>query len=118
MAHSPGATAASLFPDAAQANRSIFYRNGRPATVGEVYANLTRNGGANEAVSEPPADQGFIRYASARRVERMQQQQAMVDVILRGSQSPDGGGVGQRLSGSLFSSEMLRVLSEARDGDR
>ena len=40
----PGASAAALFPDAAQANRSIFYRDGRPATVGEVYANLTKTG--------------------------------------------------------------------------
>ncbi|MBN9320475.1 MAG: lytic transglycosylase [Caulobacterales bacterium 68-7] len=113
----PGANAANLFPDAARANRSIFYRDGRPATVGEVYANLTRTGGAGSAVgSAPPQEQGFVKYASARQMERMQQQQAMVDLILRGSQSPDGGGgVGQRLSGSLFSSEMLRVLSEARD---
>ena len=28
-------------PDAARANRSIFYKAGRAATVGEVYANLT-----------------------------------------------------------------------------
>src|SRR6202034_393297 len=39
---SPQASAAALFPDAAQSNRSIFYRDGRPATVAEVYANLTR----------------------------------------------------------------------------
>lgn len=115
MGANPGANAANLFPDAARANRSIFYRDGRPATVGEVYANLTRTGGAGDAVGRAPADQGFVKYASARQMERMQQQQAMVDLILRGSQSPDGGGAGQRLSGSLFSSEMLRVLSEARD---
>src|ERR1700759_970956 len=43
---SPGANAAALFPDAASANRSIFYRDGRAATVGEVYANLTKGGSA------------------------------------------------------------------------
>src|SRR6185295_9037357 len=37
----PQASAASLFPDAARANHNIFYRAGRPATVAEVYANLT-----------------------------------------------------------------------------
>src|SRR5260221_7586218 len=38
----PGATAAQLFPDAAHANKAIFYKDGRAATVSEVYANLTR----------------------------------------------------------------------------
>src|SRR5690606_37108495 len=33
----PSASAADLFPAAAQANKSIFYRDGRPATVAEVY---------------------------------------------------------------------------------
>ena len=36
MQSRPGASAASLFPEAASANRSIFYRNGRHATVAEV----------------------------------------------------------------------------------
>ncbi len=107
---SPGASAASLFPDAAAANRSIFYRGGRAATVSEVYANLTRTGGPGEAVS-PARDEGFIQYASARRIDRVQQQEALVDFILRGPQGMDEGG--SRLTNSLFSSEMLRVLSEA-----
>ncbi|MBR7620315.1 transglycosylase SLT domain-containing protein [Phenylobacterium sp. 20VBR1] len=114
----PGAAAASLFPDAAQANRSIFYRDGRPATVAEVYANLTRTGGVGPGASAPaaPADDGFIQYASARRTERLKEQDALVDLILRGSQSTDRDGSSSRLTGSIFSSEMLRVLSDARDG--
>ena len=114
----PGASAAALFPDAAQANRSIFYRDGRPATVAEVYANLTRTGGMGRATSPSaePAEDGFIQYASARRTERMKEQDALVDLILRGSQSPDRDGSSSRLTGSIFSSEMLRVLSDARDG--
>ena len=31
MDRNPGGSAAALFPEAASANRSIFYRNGRPA---------------------------------------------------------------------------------------
>ena len=120
----PGASAASLFPEAAQANRSIFYRDGRAATVGEVYANLTKTGGISRAVEvrrDEPVDQGFTQYASGRRLERIRQQEAVVDLILRGSQDVDtpfsGGspGVGQRLASSMFSSEMLRVLAEAKD---
>jgi hypothetical protein len=118
----PGASAASLFPDAAQSNRAIFYRDGRAATVSEVYANLTRGGGAGApsmGAREAPAvkpDQGFIQYASARNADRIKEQDQLVDLILRGPQEIDGrGGATTRLSSSMFSSEMLRVLSDARD---
>lgn len=116
----PGASAASLFPDAARANRTIFYRDGRPATVGEVYANLTRSGGGREVVGpsrEPaaPDDGGFIQYASARRSERQREQEALMSLILKGSQPSDQTGVGSRLTGALFTSEMLKLLSDSRD---
>jgi hypothetical protein len=126
---SPAANAAAMFPEAAQANRSIFYRDGRPTTVGELYANLTKTGGPGRATDPVQArgasgDQGFIQYASGRRLERIRQQEAVVDLILRGSQdigSPFGDsngssmGAGQRLASSMFSAEMLRVLAEAND---
>ncbi|NQE62759.1 transglycosylase SLT domain-containing protein [Caulobacter sp. RHG1] len=125
----PGASAAAMFPDAAQANKSIFYRDGRSATVGEVYANLTKTGGSGRITDPAPArqadsvDQGFIQYASGRRLERIKQQEAVVDLILRGSQDANpfgggdisGGGAGQRLASSMFSAEMLRVLADAND---
>jgi hypothetical protein len=109
----PNAPAASLFPDAAGANRAIFYRDGRPATVAEVYANLTRTGGRGQAV-EPAerAPQGYVQYASNGRAERLKQQEMLVDLILRGSDDRTGGA---RVAGSVFSSEMLQVLAEARD---
>jgi hypothetical protein len=117
----PGASAASLFPDAARANRAIFYRDGRAATVSEVYANLTRTGGSHEAVARPaepeadPIDGGFIQYASARRAARQREQDALVALILKGAQPADQAGVGSRLTGSLFTSEMLKMLSDNRD---
>jgi hypothetical protein len=112
---SPHAEAAQMFPDAAAANRAIFYRNGRPATVSQVYANLTR--GNAEPVAAPaaqPTDQGFVEYASARRSERLEQERELVDLVLRGPVGPEGERAG--LSGSLFSTEMLRMLQQARDG--
>jgi hypothetical protein len=127
---SPGASAAAMFPDAAQANRAIFYKEGRAATVGEVYANLTKTAGATRITDPSPVresdnDQGFLQYASGRRLERIRQQEAMVDLILRGSQdignpfgeSSSGAsmGGGQRLASSMFSAEMLRVLADAND---
>ncbi len=116
----PGATAAGLFPDAARANRSIFFHDGRAATVGEVYASLTRVGGGQEGVAPAapadPQDGGFIEYASARRAARLREQDALISMILQGSQPSDQAGVGSRLTGSMFTSEMLRVLSDNREG--
>ena len=115
----PGAAASSLFPDAARANKAIFYRDGRAATVGEVYANLTRTAGDQAPLEAAPVadpqDGGFIEYASARRTSRQREQEALVALILKGSQPSDQAGVGSRLAGSLFTSEMLKVLSDSRD---
>jgi len=118
----PQASAAALFPDAAAANRAIFYRGGRPASVSEVYLNLTRTGGsaapmtaptATAAVA-PQADQ-FLQYASARRLDRFEQERELVDMVLRGPEEPDHAG-SRGVAGSMFSAEMLRVLSDARHG--
>jgi hypothetical protein len=124
---SPGAAAAGLFPDAAQSNKSIFYRDGRPATVAELYANLTRTGGGGRAATEslaPARDDGFIQYASARGRDRQRDQDAVVEMILRGPQGLDqvgGGGSGSSasgLAGSMFTTEMLRLLADARAQDK
>ncbi|WP_293904322.1 transglycosylase SLT domain-containing protein [Phenylobacterium sp.] len=116
----PGVSAASLFPDAAHANKSIFYRDGRAATVGEVYANLTKTGGGQQGVETAPAvdpqDGGFIQYASARRISRQHEQEALISMILHGAQPDDQTGVGSRLTGSMFTSEMLKLMSDSREG--
>jgi hypothetical protein len=110
----PRAEAADLFPEAAAANRGIFYRGGKPATVMEVYANLTNSQSGAPPVAVPaPREDGFLQYASARRLDRMQQEQEMVEMVLRGPQEPEGG-QNASLSGSLFSADMLRMLSDAR----
>ena len=59
-------------------------------------------------------DGGFLQYASARRADRVREQDALVAMILRGSQPADQGGVGSRLTGSLFTTEMLKMLSDSR----
>lgn len=117
----PGAPAAALFPDAAAANRSIFYRDGRALTVADVYNNLTRTAGDAGVGPTVQPDQGFLQYAGARRSDQAsRQQEALVDFILRGSQGVDGagtgvssGGSGRNLGSSLLTAEMLRVLSDA-----
>ena len=117
----PQASAATLFPDAAAANHAIFYRGGRPASVSEVYLNLTRteSGGAAPmtavATAAPPQPDQFLQYASARRLDRFEQERELVDMVLRGSQEPDRP-ASRGVAGSMFSAEMLRVLSDARHG--
>ena len=113
----PGASAPAMFPQAAGANRAIFFRDGRPATVGEVYANLTSGGGADAPAASPPTDAapdpGFIQYASARRMEQLEAEQSLVALVLRGPESEDDAGIAAQSATSLFSTEMLRTLSEA-----
>ncbi len=118
-ATNPAANAAAMFPEAAASNHSIFYRNGRPASVAEVYANLTRGADQPAAPAPRPSNDAFVEYASARRQEKLEEQRALVDLVLRGPLGPSGdaqGLGGSSLGGSLFSADMLRMLSEARDG--
>ena len=119
----PQVTAASLFPDAAGANRGLFYREGHAVSAGELYANLTStpSGGAPATFAPAPAapaqDETVMRYASARRIDRAEQEQAVIDLVLRGPEQTDDGlglGGGRSLTGSMFSAEMLRALSDAR----
>jgi len=114
----PGASAASLFPDAAHANKAIFFTSGRPATVGEVYANLTKAAGAGQAMDPakpaPDPDGGFIQYASARRLDRQMQQEQLIGLILRGAQPSDEMGAGARFTDATSTTEMLKLLSDAR----
>jgi hypothetical protein len=117
---SPAANAAALFPEAASANRGIFYQGGRPATVAQVYANLTAApGGEGPAAPGAPAgppDPGFIQYASARRMEQLQAEQSLIAMVLRGPEGADDAGLAAQTTNSLFSTEMLRTLSEAETG--
>ena len=116
--HQPGATAAHLFPDAAHANKASFYPGGQPATVGQVYANLTKTAGSATPIepptAAPPEDGGFIQYASARGADHKAQQEELISLILRGSQASDQMGLGAHLTSSLFTTEMLKMLSESR----
>jgi hypothetical protein len=115
---SPGASAAALFPEAAGANRPIFYPGGRAASVAQVYANLTSAPGAEAPAALAPAaapEPSFIQYASARRLEQRQEEQALVALVLRGPEGADDAGAALQSANSLFSTEMLRTLSEAED---
>ncbi len=133
----PGAAAAGLFPDAAAANPSIFYRDGRPASVAEVYANLTGGRDAPIPASATPDAESapaFLHHNIQARMARIEQERQLADMIL--GINPDGaggffgagsgGGLGglsasssggsRGLTGALLNSEMLTLLSQARQG--
>lgn len=95
----PNSNAASLFPDAASANRSIFYRGGRSATVAEVYANLQRTAGqgapasgVGEKFSRP--DMSDKDMALAARLDRLRQDQSLLALLMNQDSSGSGSGFG------------------------
>jgi len=94
MQSRPGASAASIFPDAARANRSIFYRDGRAATVAEVHANLKRHAGegapASGATGKAAPDLDAREMALAARMDRLKQDQSLLALLL----GQDGSGAG------------------------
>ena len=60
MDSNPSARADTMFPEAARANQSIFYANGRPRTVSEIYDRFSQKLGI-----EPGSPSGQTRLADA-----------------------------------------------------
>ena len=98
MSTRPGASAVSLFPQAASANRSIFYREGRAATVAEVHANLQRTAGqgAPAAATAAPATPSLSErdMMLAARLDRLKQDQSLLALLLGQDGEGKGGGFG------------------------
>ncbi|MNJ56946.1 hypothetical protein D3C77_525140 [compost metagenome] len=98
MQSRPHLSAAALFPEAASANRSIFYRAGRPATVAEVHANLQRTAGeASPAVgagSGKGPDLSEKDRMLAARLDRLKQDQSLLALLLGQDGEGRGGGFG------------------------
>ncbi len=99
MERRPGASAVALFPQAAAANRSIFYRDGRPATVAEVHANLQRSAGdgapasASGSLPEAPDLSERDRMLAAR-LDRLKQDQSLLALLMGQDGESKGGGFG------------------------
>ncbi|MFN7618647.1 MAG: transglycosylase SLT domain-containing protein [Brevundimonas sp.] len=97
MERRPGASAVALFPEAAAANRSIFYRDGRPATVAEVHANLQRSAGQGAPASAAGSPQGGVDLSQrdqmlAARLDRLKQDQSLLALLMgQDGDGKDGG---------------------------
>jgi hypothetical protein len=100
MATRPGASAVAMFPEAASANRSIFYREGRAATVAEVHANLQRHAGEGAPAmgsggqpKGPPTD-AERDIMMAARLDRLKQNQSLLTLLLGQDGDGKAGGFG------------------------
>lgn len=99
MDRRPGSPAAAIFPEAAAANRSIFYRDGRPATVAEVHANLQRSAGdgapaAGSGVGPAAQDLSERDQMLAARLDRLKQDQSLLALLLGQDGDGKNGGFG------------------------
>ena len=107
----PGARAASLFPDAARANPSIFYNHGRALNVAEVMARLTATGGdAAFAIPDPTDDdtpQSMVNPLLVARLDKIRSDEAMMKLVF--------GDSGQQ--GMLFNTQLLSAFGPGGDGD-
>jgi hypothetical protein len=114
----PGMAAAAIFPDAAASNRGVFYRDGRPLSVAELYADLSRTGsgggveideggGPNETAGEL----AFAAYAGARHSERERQEALLVGMLLSGEGASAAGPFG-----AMYSADLLALLAQTQTG--
>ncbi|MES2861552.1 MAG: transglycosylase SLT domain-containing protein [Pseudomonadota bacterium] len=97
MTTRPGASAAAMFPQAASANRSIFYRDGRPATVAEVHANLQRTAGEGSVVGPASPTTPLLderEMALAAKLDRLKQDQSLLALLLGQDGDGKSGGFG------------------------
>ena len=104
MDRNPGGSAVAMFPEAARANRSIFYKGGRPATIAEVHANLQRSAGGGA----PAAGAGEARPTApslserdqllAARMDRLKQDQGLLALLLGQDGTSGSGGFGGAFS--------------------
>lgn len=78
----PGSPAAERFPAAAAANRSIFYKDGRPRSAADVYSTLVSGYDATPAV---PANATYLAFAPGR---------AREDHVFHGLFTTSGAGLG------------------------
>ena len=119
---SPRASAASMFPHAAAANRSIFYdTSGRARSIGEVYGKLTRRSiqramspwrSAADRWGQPCAD-----FAGAAIAAAGDGRGRASEIVAKRTSDPHRGG-GAAAGAACINSDAARIHSTARYGGR
>ncbi len=113
----PGAPAAHLFPEAAEANANLFYRNSRPVTVAQLSATLSHAAaGAGAATplqlasadATPAPGQDQLSRALAARLDRVKREQALTALLAGNGGS---GGLGSLIDAQLMGAFVGRERS-------
>lgn len=108
----PGATAADLFPAAANANRSIFYRNGTPVSAAQLMANLNSKAGGTVQMNLPDeTDSGMLPEGDNKgfllaRLQRVQSEAQLLNIAF-------GGGAGDK--SLLFATQLLSAFGPDKE---
>ncbi|ESQ78031.1 transglycosylase SLT domain-containing protein [Asticcacaulis sp. YBE204] len=108
----PNASAASLFPAAAGANKSIFYRNGAPVTVTQLMANLDSRAGGTGEMQMPDAEDATSDLFNSRdgfivaRAQRLQSDAQLLNMVF-------GGGAGDQ--SLLVATQLLSAFGPGKD---
>ncbi|MEM9965588.1 MAG: transglycosylase SLT domain-containing protein [Asticcacaulis sp.] len=104
---SPNASAAALFPQAAGANRSIFYKNGQPVTVTALMANLSSKAGGQVNIA-PVAPQMTNPYEGMflTRLEGVQSDAMLLNLAF-------GNGSGEQ--SLLFATQLMAAFGPEKE---
>lgn len=112
----PGLSAAGLFPAAAGANRSIFYRNGAPVTAAQLMANLeSKAGGTGEVGLPEGADTDELMMPESRdgfimaRLQKVQADAQLLNLAF-------GNGAGSQ--SLLIATQLLSGFGPDKDDDK
>lgn len=116
----PQAKAASLFPQAAHANRSIFYDHGQALPVSQVMANLTRTAGDATVPTGAPndTDDGNMTFLAG--INTLRNEQMALSLLMGGDAMTGAGltsGLGQDPSSLLFNAQLLSGFAPDNDTD-
>ena len=113
----PGARAAALFPQAAHANPTIFYKHGKALDVASVVTNLTRTGGdaampiPTEVETPDGADSDGLgsNPLIVARLDKLKADQAIMQLVFG-----EGGG---DTSSLLFATQLMSAFGPEGDDD-
>jgi len=107
---SPNASAAALFPQAAGANRSIFYRNGQPVTVTALMANLSSKAGGAVDIIPPSTDADPYKGMLMARLDGVRSDSMLLNLAF-------GNGAGEQ--SLLFATQLMGAFGpETDEGDQ
>jgi len=105
----PNAKAASLFPDAAHSNKSIFFNDGHALNVTQVLAGLSTHLGSSPAMTgdAPTPDANEPSAYIKAKLNKLDQESALIEMVF--------GGDNKDATSSLFTAQLLSGFGPEKD---